>query len=74
MNKILYLQWFADVCFCFVSKGGMAIFCYFGQLCYFFVSHFELFFVPLHTNKALAINGKNKKVRIGTCPHPLQAA
>lgn len=25
-------------------------------------------------NKALAENGKNKKIRIGTCPHPLQAA
>ena len=24
-------------------------------------------------NKALAENGKNKKVRIGACPHPLQA-
>ena len=24
-------------------------------------------------NKVLAENGKNKKVRIGTCPHPLQA-
>lgn len=24
-------------------------------------------------NKALAENGKNKKIRIGACPHPLQA-
>lgn len=24
-------------------------------------------------NKALAENGKNKKIRIGTCPNPLQA-
>lgn len=23
-------------------------------------------------NKALAENGKNKKIRIGACPHPLQ--
>lgn len=32
------------------------------------------YFLYLRTqNKALAENGKNKKIRIGTCSHPLQA-
>lgn len=62
---------------------GAILICFWWGIGYFFVISavyvtfllvvLSCFLYLCTRNKALAENGKNKKIRIGACPHPLQA-